>query len=234
MSTRLFKQITSMHSVPFNAVVLASLTSFALLVTHILGSELWKVAILILIAWLPIWIVKTASIYRQYHWLAFFFVLVIGQSVHFTEHIAQMIQIHILGLSGTQAHGIIGMLDLEWVHFVFDAGWVPICVYTLFFIFRRSNPWLWFLAVIVTWHALEHFAIMSVYLRTGLVGTPGLLARGGAIAGGLPLSRPDLHFLYNLAEETLILIAYMYQIKQTSRSSELDTLPLRQKISPTL
>src|SRR6266516_5338548 len=225
MSTRLFKQITSMHSVPFNAVVLASLTSFALLVTHILGSELWKVAIIILIAWLPIWIVKTASLYRQYHWLAFFFVLVIGQSVHFTEHIAQMIQIHILGLSGTQAHGIIGMLDLEWVHFVFDAGWVPICVYTLFFIFRRSNPWLWFLAVIVTWHALEHFAIMSVYLRTGLVGTPGLLAHGGAIAGGLPLSRPDLHFLYNLVEETLILTAYMYQIKQTSRSSELDTLP---------
>ncbi len=234
MSTRLVKQITSMHSVPLYAVVLASLSSFALLVTHMLGWELWKVAILILIAWLPIWIVKTTSLYRQYHWLALFFVLVIGQSVHFTEHIAQMIQIHILGLSGTQAHGIIGMLDLEWVHFVFDAGWVPMCVYTLFFIFRKSNPWLWFLAVIVTWHALEHFAIMSVYLRTGLVGTPGLLAHGGAIAGGLPLSRPDLHFLYNLAEETLILIAYVHQIKQTSRSTELDTLPLRQKISPTL
>ena len=167
MSTRLFKQITSMHSVPLYAVVLASLTSFALLVIHMVGWELWKVAILILIAWLPIWIVKTTSLYRQYHWLALFFVLVIGQSVHFTEHIAQMIQIHILGLSGTQAHGIIGMLDLEWVHFVFDAGWVPMCVYTLFFIFRKSNPWLWFLAVIVTWHALEHFAIMSVYLRTG-------------------------------------------------------------------
>ena len=219
MSTGLFKQITSMHSVPLYAVVLASLTSFALLVIHMVGWEFWKVAVLILIAWLPIWIVKTASLYRHYHWLALFFVLVIGQSVHFIEHIAQMIQIHILGLSGTQAHGIIGMLDLEWVHFVFDAGWVPMCVFTLFFIFRKSNPWLWFLAVIVTWHAIEHFAIMSVYLRTGLVGTPGLLAHGGAIAGGLPLSRPDLHFLYNLAEETLILIAYVYQIKQLSRSS---------------
>src|SRR6266702_3539813 len=151
MSTRLFKQITSMHSVPLYAVVLASLSSFVLLVTHMLGWDLWKVAILILIAWLPIWIVKTTSLYRQYHW-----------------------------------------------------------------------------------HALEHFAIMSVYLRTGLVGTPGLLAHGGAIAGGLPLSRPDLHFLYNLAEETLILIAYVHQIKQTSRSTELDTLPLGQKISPTL
>ena len=64
MSTRLFKQITSMHSVPLYAVVLASLTSFALLVTHLLGWELWKIAILIIIAWLPIWIVKTTLIYR--------------------------------------------------------------------------------------------------------------------------------------------------------------------------
>jgi len=111
-------------------------------------------------------------------------------------------------------------LDLEWVHFIFDAGWVPICVYTLFFIFRKSNPWLWVLLPIVTWHALEHIVIMRVYLTTGVVGSPGLLARGGAIAGGLPLTRPDLHFLYNLAEETLILIAYTYQVKQLPSVSE--------------
>src|SRR3989442_943159 len=216
MKTSLARHIISLHPVPLYAVVLASITSFVLLLIHMMGGQLWIVALLILLAWSPIFVRVTLAVYRQYRWLAFFFVLLIAQSVHFMEHIAQMIQIHLLGLSGMQAHGIIGMLDLEWVHFVFDAGWVPICVYTLFFIFRRSNPWLWFLAVIVTWHAIEHFAIMSVYLRTGLVGTPGLLARGGAIAGGLPLSRPDLHFLYNLAEETLILIAYMYQIKQTS------------------
>jgi hypothetical protein len=73
--------------------------------------------------------------------------------------------------------------------------------------------------VIVTWHALEHLAIMSVYLRTGIVGSPGLLAHGGAIAGGLPLIRPDLHFLYNLIEEALILIAYTYQLKHLQGSS---------------
>jgi len=184
------------------------------------GMDLWKVALLILLAWLPIFVLKTKEIYRHYHWLAFFFVLLIAQSVHFTEHIAQMIQIHLLGLSGMQAHGIIGMLDLEWVHFIFDAGWVPVCVYTLLLVYRKSNPWLWILAVIVTWHALEHFTIMSFYLRTGIEGSPGLLAHGGAIAGGLPLSRPDLHFLYNLVEEMLILIAYMYQLKQLPESAE--------------
>jgi hypothetical protein len=220
MSTRLVKHILSIDSLPLYAIVLASLISLGLLVIHMLGMDLWKVALLILLAWIPIFVVKTKEIYRQYHWLAFFFVLLIAQSVHFTEHIAQVIQIHLLGLSGTQAHGIIGMLDLEWVHFTFDAGWVPICVYTLLFVYRKSNPWLWILAVIVTWHALEHIAIMSVYLRTGIVGSPGLLARGGAIAGGLPLIRADLHFLYNLVEETLILIAYAYQLKQLHGSAD--------------
>src|SRR5216683_3111813 len=220
MKNTLAQHIISLHPVPLYAVVLASITSFLLLVIHLMGWQLWLVALLILLAWSPIFYYTTRVLYRNYRWLAFFFVLLVAQSVHFTEHIAQMIQIHILGLSGTQAHGIIGMLDLEWVHFVFDAGWVPMCVFTLFFIFRKSNPWLWFLAVIVTWHALEHFAIMSVYLRTGQVGTPGLLAQGGAIAGGLPLTRPDLHFLYNLAEETLILIAYAHQVKQLPSVSE--------------
>jgi len=214
------RHIVSSNSIPLYAVISASLISLGLLVIHMIGMDLWKVALLILLAWLPIFAVKTREIYRQYHWLAFFFVLLIAQSVHFTEHIAQMIQIHLLGLSGMQAHGIIGMLDLEWVHFIFDAGWVPICVYTLLFVYRKSNPWLLVLAVIVTWHALEHVAIMSVYLRTDIVGSPGLLAHGGAIAGGLPLIRPDLHFLYNLIEETFILIAYTYQLKRLQGSNE--------------
>src|SRR5713226_6099277 len=221
MSTRMVRHIITSTSIPLYAIVFASLTSICLLIIHMLGMDLWKVALLILLAWLPIFVVKTREIYRQYYWLAFFFVLLIAQSVHFTEHIAQMIQIHLLGLSGMQAHGIIGMLDLEWVHFIFDAGWVPICVYTLFVIFRKSNPWLWILAVIVTWHAIEHVAIMSFYLRTGIEGSPGLLAHGGAIAGGLPISRHDLHFLYNLVEETLILIAYAYQLKQLARATKI-------------
>ena len=230
MSTRLIKHILSLESLPLYAVVLASLISLGLLVIHMIGMDLWKVALLILLAWLPIFVIKTKEVYRQYRWFAFFFVLLIAQSVHFTEHIAQMIQIHLMGLSGMQAHGIIGMLDLEWVHFTFDAGWVPICVYTLLFVYRKSNPWLWVLAVIVTWHALEHITIMSFYLRTGIVGSPGLLARGGVIAGGLPLIRADLHFLYNLIEETLILIAYAYQLKHLSGYKE-SSMNLRSSVA---
>jgi hypothetical protein len=110
MSTRLVKHIFSFDSLPLYAVAVASLISLGLLVIHMIGMDLWEVALLILLAWLPIIVVKTNEIYKQYHWLAFFFVLLVAQSVHFTEHIAQMIQIHLMGLSGVQAHGIIGML----------------------------------------------------------------------------------------------------------------------------
>lgn len=224
MSKPLFKQIVSIHSVPFSILLLVSLFSWAMLFTHSIGWMPWQIALVILIAWFPLFLAKTTSIYRRYHWLALFFVLAVVQSVHFIEHIAQMIQIHFLGFQGMEAHGIFGMLDLEVVHFTFDGALVPICTIALLFLFRK-NPWLWVLLVIVTWHGIEHFYIMSVFLRTGIQGTPGLLSHGGAIAGGLPLIRPDLHFLYNLVEESLIVVGYIYQIKQTDSVSERNRVP---------
>jgi hypothetical protein len=51
------------------------------------------------------------------------------------------------------------------------------------------------------------------FLATGIPGSPGLLAAGGAIGGGLPISRPDLHFLYNVVETALIAVAYRWQLR---------------------
>ena len=218
------RHITSLHPVPLYAVILASVTSVCLLLIHLRNMvwQLWSVMLLILLVWSPIFVRTTVVLYRQYRWLALFFVLLVGQSVHYVEHIAQMIQIHLLGFGVSQAHGIIGQLDLEWVHFLFDAVWVPICAYTLLVIYYKSNPWLWALAVITGWHAAEHVAIMLVYLGwdswhgsylwTGIIGSPGLLASGGAIGGGLPFTRPDLHFIYNSIEVALIVIAYKHQV----------------------
>ena len=58
--------------------------------------------------------------------------------------------------------------------------------------------------------AIEHISIMFTYLATGVPGTPGLLSKGGLIGGGLPLTRPDLHFLYNLIETVPLTIAFVY------------------------
>lgn len=54
---------------------------------------------------------------------------------------------------------------------------------------------------------------MATYLRTGVVGSPGFLSAGGPI-GGLPLARPDLHFLYNLAETVSLLIGWKIELDQ--------------------
>jgi len=193
--------------------------SVGLVATFWLGWAIWQVAILVILAWLPPFFLKTVSIHRQYGWLAFFFILVVTQGAHLLEHVAQMVQIHLLGLSGLQARGILGMLDIEWVHFIWNS-WVLICAVLLVFLFRK-NPWLWALLLISTWHEVEHVYIMSVFLRTGHVGSPGLLASGGAIGGGLPLSRPDLHFYYNLLEELILIIAYLYQIQRLPMSDEI-------------
>jgi hypothetical protein len=45
-------------------------------------------------------------------------------------------------------------------------------------------------------------------------GTPGLWSQGGAIGGGLPLSRPDLHFLYNIVETAPLVAGFFGQVSQ--------------------
>jgi len=218
MSTSLYKQMISIHSAPLPFILLTAVISVGLVATFWLGWAIWQVAILVILAWLPLFFLKTVSIQRQYGWLAFFFILVVTQGAHVLEHVAQMVQIHLLGLSGLQARGIFGMLDIEWVHFIWNS-WVLACTVLLVFLFRK-NPWLWVLLVISVWHEIEHVYIMSVFLRTGHPGAPGLLASGGAIGGGLPLSRPDLHFYYNLLEELVLIIAYLYQIQRLSMSDK--------------
>ena len=221
MSSSLYKRMISIHSVPLPFILLSAVISVGLVTTFWLGWAIWQVAILVIFAWLPLFFLKTVSIQRQYGWLAFFFILVVTQGAHVLEHVAQMVQIHLLGFSGLQARGIIGMLDIEWVHFIWNS-WVLLCAVLLVFLFRK-NPWLWVLLVISVWHEIEHVYIMSVFLRTGHVGAPGILARGGAIGGGLPLSRPDLHFFYNFLEEFVLIIAYLYQIQRLPRSDEISS-----------
>ena len=219
MSTSFYKRMISIHAVPLPFILLTAGISVGFVTTFWLGWAIWQVAILVVLAWLPLFFLKTVSIHRQYGWLAFFFILVVTQGAHFLEHVAQMVQIHLLGLSGLQARGIFGMIDIEWVHFIWNS-WVLICTVLLVFLFRK-NPWLWVLLVISVWHEIEHVSIMSVFLRTGHPGAPGLLAAGGAIGGGLPLSRPDLHFFYNLLEELVLIIAYFSQIQRLATTDEI-------------
>jgi hypothetical protein len=120
---------------------------------------------------------------------------VVLQVGHQAEHIAQMFQMHVDGQPPAFAHGLVGRLDLEWVHFGLT---VTIALVALIALARwPRNPIAWLLMPLALWHLAEHTNILITYLRTGITGTPGILAHGGLLNG--PLARPDLHFLYNAA-----------------------------------
>jgi hypothetical protein len=73
-------------------------------------------------------------------WMALLGFLAASQTAHLFEHVAQMIQIHVLRLSGANAQGIVGQLNIEWVHFIWNAL-VLITLVALLPHFR-ANPWL--------------------------------------------------------------------------------------------
>ena len=202
---------TAPRALALSAVVSFGTLSFALLQ----GSPLWLVGIAALVPWTPLFAFEVTQTYQRFQWLALFYVLAVTQTGHFFEHVAQMVQIHVLGLSGANARGIFGTLDIEWAHFLWNT-WVLLAIVVLLSRFG-ANRWLWLTAVLSLWHEVEHAYIFSVYLSTGMSGTPGLLSQGGAIAGGLPLSRPDLHFFYNLIETLPLLAAFFVQVQSTGR-----------------
>jgi hypothetical protein len=189
-----------LHNLSFKHGILigiAAIIVFILLCQYLL----WYVALALLIMWLPWCIRYTVDLFEKDCTLALYFMFIALQTIHMGEHVAQMVQIHILGRMFSMSHGIFGAaLDVEMLHFAFDSLWIPF--WTIYLIYKRRDIWMIVMLPLVLLHCCEHIVIMDFYLRTGITGSPGIMAMGGLI--GSPLSRPDLHFLYNLAEESFM------------------------------
>ena len=123
------------------------------------------------------------------------------QTFHMVEHVAQVIQKFGLGI--TPAHGLIGQLDLEPVHFWFNLSYLVFIGLTFmgWLVCRNdiancTRYWATFTGVLLTglliqmWHMTEHSVKFAQFLNTGMHGTPGIL--GGYFDPVL------LHFSYNL------------------------------------
>jgi hypothetical protein len=145
-------------------------------------------------------------------WLALLGFLALSQTAHLLEHVVQVIQIYVLGLSGPNARGVVGQLDIEWVHFIWNA-WVFVALAVLMPRFR-TNTLLLGVTIFAGWHLIEHCVMIATYLRTGIAGTPGLLSAGGLIFGGLPIARPALHFLYNLVETVPLFAGWLVELRR--------------------
>jgi hypothetical protein len=195
---------------------------------------LWAMALATLAPLVPLLCCEAVATYRRYHWLGVFYVLTVAQVGHLVEHVVQMTQLRVLRLPPDQAHGIVGIFDTEWVHFVWNNS-VALLVVLLLVRFRH-NLLLWLTAVIATWHGLEHVAIIWPYLATGLRGAPGLLATGGLIAGGLPLSVLELHYYYNLLETAPLVLAFLAECKRVYDQRDLPRrgTPAGHPVAPSL
>jgi hypothetical protein len=213
----LVQRVVAVRTTRSAMIVTGFASIIGLLGARIQGWPLWGITLAATLPWIPLLTAEVVWTSRHYAWLALFYVLVITQSGHVVEHVAQMIQIHVLDVPGPRAHGIFGALDIEWVHFLWNS-WVLIAVIALVVKFPR-NLWLWGTLILAGWHLAEHLYIISIYLATGQPGTPGLLARGGILGGGLPLRRPDLHFLYNIVETTPLVAGFIYQLRGLYQSS---------------
>jgi hypothetical protein len=176
-------------------------------------APIWVLGIVGLAPWLPLLgMAVLATMRAAGGWMALYLGLALTQAGHVGEHVVQVIQLRVLGLSGEHAHGVFGALDIEWVHFAWNS-WIMVAVAILLVRFHR-NPWLWATALLAAWHLLEHAVLIVIYLATGVQGTPGLLARGGLVVGGLDIARPELHLVYNLAETLPLLIGLGWELRR--------------------
>ena len=196
--------------VPPRAVLISALASYAgQVVAGLAGWPLWAKVAATLLPWAPLFGRGVAHAGRTSGWLALYTVLVVTQVGHVLEHVAQIVQIHGLGLAGKEARGVFGALDVEWVHFAWNA-WILVAV-VLLLRHLPGNGWLGVALVVAGWHMVEHAVTLWTYLSTGVAGSPGLLGAGGAIAGGGPLPRPDLHLVYNLIETLPLVAGFLFE-----------------------
>ena len=73
---------------------------------------LWLFAFVGLAVWTPAFTMEVAWTREHYGWLALFYALAVLQGAHMVEHIVQMVQIHVLHLTGPAARGVFGALDI--------------------------------------------------------------------------------------------------------------------------
>ena len=148
-----------------------------------------------------------ASPFKQFVYM--FVVTVAIQTLHMVEHVAQVFQKFVLNYS--YAHGLIGSLDLEQVHFTFNLLYLGALIYVtlgwLSFGRRvcRQEKMLGALLIgtvmVQGYHMVEHSARLVQFLNTGLQGTPGLL--GGHFDGVI------FHALMNTAVYLPALVVFV-------------------------
>jgi hypothetical protein len=161
-------------------------------------------------------------------------ILLVTQSLHSVEHVAQWLQYHVLGWPLKASSGLISPLNAEIVHFSWNLAVLLVVIYLLESGMR--NRWMWLLLLWAAAHTAEHTYLFVNYLRevqrlaneglplSAAQGLPGFFGKSGWLAANAPASGPvaflctlapgltnaprlDIHFWWNFGEVGLLLPA---------------------------
>jgi hypothetical protein len=182
------------------------------------GAPLWTAWLAILAPW---WVVIGFEIRQKYArdaMFAIFGLMVILQLLHMVEHSTQLAQLALTGGALAKAHGVIGQLDFETVHFVADIMlWLSLAVLAVHF--KGRNPWLWVAFAAASIHAVEHLYLFWLYIAENTVylsgGAAGIMGHYGLI--GSPLDRPYLHYTYNFIVIVPMILAFWDDARRVDR-----------------
>ena len=96
------------------------ISALAIALAALAGLSEREVALVALLPWLIYLGLQLPIVVRSMPWLAPWLALLLGQALHLVEHAVQMAQLHILQLPPSSAHGVVGALDIEWVHLIWN------------------------------------------------------------------------------------------------------------------
>lgn len=210
----------AIHRVPPRYILGSAFASYCILgISYLQNVEIWLAFGLATVPWILMMLVEMEWTYRHFGWLALFGVMAFVQTLHFTEHVIEVVQVHVFHDPLSKALAIFGSFNVEWVHFTGDTA---LTIGTLLLLTRyRYNPWLYVAVVFQIAHQAEHsYLIFNHVFMNVVTGAPGLLASpGGAIGGGVGLNRPDLHLIYNTLYTVPFVLALVYQLRRVYDSA---------------
>jgi hypothetical protein len=182
------------------------------------GAPLWGIWLAILAPWAPLVVFESKYRFAYNTVFASFGLIVLLQLLHMVEHTTQILQLLIFGGALSKAHGVIGQLDFETVHFVADSGlWLGLGFIAV--MFRGRNAWLWVAFAAASMHEIEHLYLFWLYFAEHTVylsgGAAGIMGHYGLI--GSPLDRPYLHYTYNFIVVVPLLIAFWDEARYMDR-----------------
>lgn len=204
----------------------------AYFVMALLGWPKWAATAVILLAMLPVGILKWRDDYRRYGTTVMLLcILLIAQGAHTVEHLVQYAQYHLLYWTMRQSNGLLSPANAEWVHFVWN--WSVLIAVLLLMRGGLRNGWMWLLFAVALGHTIEHsytwirYQLILAELRgmniVGITaqGLPGILGRDGwlarsewtrgtflcSIPGLTTAVRLDIHFWWNALEMALLIPA---------------------------